>query len=111
VRVVARATLAQGAGIVLVPRAREAHPMHMHPTVTHAAADHRRHDYLAEAATHWQSRPASEQVTIRRRTGLVWRVTVAIDSALTWLTREFAPTPSWDPAPDTARPLAVARPR
>ena len=37
--------------------------MHMHPTVTHAAADHRRQDYLAEAATTWRQRDPAEQLT------------------------------------------------
>ena len=53
---VARLALAHGAGIVLVPKPWKARPMHMHPTVTHAAADYRRHAYLAEAATRWHSR-------------------------------------------------------
>lgn len=67
--------------------------MHMHPTVTHAAADHRRQDYLAEAAVRWKSRPAAEQLTIRRKTQLVWRAISTLDCFLSWLMREFAPTP------------------
>lgn len=67
--------------------------MHMHPTVTHAAADHRRQDYLSEAAVNWKNRPASEQLTVRRQTRLMWRITAAVDCFLLWLTLEFTPTP------------------
>lgn len=85
--------------------------MHMHPTVTHAAADYRRHAYLAEAATRWHSRPEPQQRTIRRRTRLVWRIATVVDGALTWLTREFAPTPARDLTVPRARPLSLSRTR
>ena len=108
---VAQLALAHGAGIVLVPKPWKARPMHMHPTVTHAAADCRRHAYLAEAATRWHSRPEPQQRTIRRRTRLVWRIATVVDGALTWLTREFAPTPARDLTVPRARPLSLSRTR
>lgn len=81
--------------------------MHMHPTVTHAAADHRRQDYLAEAATTWRQRDPAEQLTLRRRTRLLWSLFSAADGFFTWLTHEFSPVPqSLDLEPRGSRPLA-----
>lgn len=81
--------------------------MHMHPTVTHAAADHRRQDYLAEAATTWRQRDPAEQLTLRRSSRLLWSLISAADGFFTWLTREFSPAPqSLDLEPRGGRPLA-----
>ena len=86
--------------------------MHMHPTVTHAAADHRRQDYLTEAAAAWNQRPEIEQPTIRRKTQLIWHLTSAMDCFLSWLIREFAPTPqAIGPKPQVGHSLSVFRPR
>jgi hypothetical protein len=85
--------------------------MHMHPTVTHAAADHRRQDYLTEAAASWNSRPTSEQLSVRRKTQFVWRITSAVDCFLSWLMREFAPTPqAIDLEQHPGRPLSTYGP-
>lgn len=82
--------------------------MHMHPTVTHAAADHRRQDYLAEAAVSWKSRPAAQQLAVRRRTHLIWRVTTVLDRFLIWRTREFTPIPqAIEREPHPSQPVSV----
>jgi hypothetical protein len=85
--------------------------MHMHPTVTHAAADHRRQDYLTEAAVAWHHRTEAERLQVRRRIQLLWRITAAVDRVLTWLTREFTSTPqAMDLEPRGGRPLSVYGP-
>ena len=83
--------------------------MHMHPSTTHLAADHRRQDYLTEAAAAWNHRPEAERLQVRRRTQLLWRLTAAVDRVLSWLTREFMPDPSrHDPALQPGRPLSIS---
>lgn len=85
--------------------------MHMHPTTTHLAADYRRQDYLTEAAISWNSRPEADRLQVRRRMPLLWHMGTALDGVLTWLTREFTPTPPTDQEMYPGRPLSIYGPR
>jgi hypothetical protein len=52
-----------------------------------------------------------EQLTILRRTQILWRFTAAVDGLLTWLTRKFTPTPQvLDLEPRGNRPFSIYGP-
>lgn len=78
----------------------------MHPTFTHAAADLRRRDYLAEAAAQWHERPEQERLRVRRRGGRVWQLLANLADTVNWLVREFETTPATRPTPPPARRLS-----
>lgn len=52
--------------------------MPMHPTTTHAAADHCRQEYRTEAAAQWHRRPEAARPA-ELRALLLWRVSTALD--------------------------------